>query len=143
MKVRLIERGETPEQMREIPITDTEFLIGRGADCDLRLWVSSISRHHCLIRIEKDAVVLTDLGSANGTFVNGNRVRSQTALQSGDWISLGTRNFVLETSDHEGPWPSAPAPTTVKLPFATGTGLQQGEPPGPAQKFPQNTNPAP
>jgi pSer/pThr/pTyr-binding forkhead associated (FHA) protein len=132
MKVRLIERGESAEQMREIPITQAEFLIGRGADCDLRLWVSSVSRHHCLIRVEKDGAVLCDLGSANGTYVNGQRVRSQTALQGGDLISLGNRNFVVETGDHESLRPEgapAPAATTIKLPFAVPNNPQDGEPP--------------
>src|SRR5262245_29005061 len=102
MKIRLIERGNSAEHMREIPISKSEFIIGRGADCDLCLWIPSISRHHCLVRLEKDGVTLSDVGSANGTYVNGQRVRSQTTLESGDLITLGNCKFVVELGDQEG-----------------------------------------
>jgi len=119
MKVRLIERGAKIEDMREIPVEESEFLIGRGPDCDLRLPVASVSRHHCLLHLEKDGVRLTDLGSANGTFVNGQRVRSQTTLQSGDLLGVGACQFVVDLGDLEKLWPAEgpnPMTTTLKLP---------------------------
>ncbi len=102
LHVRLIERGPSAEQTREIPISQSEFLIGRAADCDLRLRVSAISRHHCLIRLGSDEVTLMDLGSSNGTYVNGQRVRSQAALHSGDELRLGTCNFWIDLGDGAG-----------------------------------------
>jgi pSer/pThr/pTyr-binding forkhead associated (FHA) protein len=99
MKARLIERGESSEQTREISLGQSEFLIGRGADCDLRLRVSSISRHHCLIRLGSDDATLVDLGSSNGTFVNGKRVRSQANLASGDELLIGSCRFLIELGD--------------------------------------------
>lgn len=119
MKVRLIERGENAEDMREIPIEESEFLIGRGPDCDLRLPVASVSRHHCLLNVKADGVSVSDLGSANGTFVNGQRVRSQTALQTGDLLAVGSCQFVVDLGDLNKLWPAeAPNPmtTTIKLP---------------------------
>jgi pSer/pThr/pTyr-binding forkhead associated (FHA) protein len=119
MKVRLIERAEKIEDMREIPIGESEFLIGRGPDCDLRLPVSSVSRHHCLLHVTQDSVSVTDLGSANGTFVNGQRVRSQMALQSGDLLGVGTCQFVVDLGDLNKVWPAEevnPMTTTLKLP---------------------------
>jgi pSer/pThr/pTyr-binding forkhead associated (FHA) protein len=101
MKARLIERGANSEQTREIPLTQGDFLIGRGTDCDLRLRVSSISRHHCLIRVGNDEAVLVDLGSSNGTYLNGQRVRSQAVLHTRDELQVGTCHFLVELGDDE------------------------------------------
>jgi pSer/pThr/pTyr-binding forkhead associated (FHA) protein len=112
MNPKLIEPGAGPEQTREIPITKDEFLIGRGADCDLRLRHSAISRHHCLIRLQGGEATLLDLGSANGTFVNGQRVRSSAALRSGDEIRLDVHRFIVNLGDvPESAGPDTNAPT--------------------------------
>jgi pSer/pThr/pTyr-binding forkhead associated (FHA) protein len=102
MAVRLIEPGPRPGEKREILVPKEEFLMGRGGDCDLRLRSSAVSRHHCLLRVRGDEVVLLDLGSSNGTFVNGQRVRSQTALHSGDELRVGDYRFVVEVDRGEG-----------------------------------------
>jgi pSer/pThr/pTyr-binding forkhead associated (FHA) protein len=121
MRARLVERGSPQEQTREIPMTQEEFLIGRGADCDLRLQVASISRHHCLIRLTNDEATLVDLGSSNGTYLNGQRVRSQATLHSGDEIQLGECRFRVElgerlASDCDTAVGVDPFARTVKLP---------------------------
>jgi pSer/pThr/pTyr-binding forkhead associated (FHA) protein len=99
---KLLERTAAGEPRREIAITKEEFLIGRGSDCDLRLGVSAVSRHHCLLRIRNGEATLADLGSANGTFVNGARLRSTATLQHGDEIGVGDFHFVLELSGQSG-----------------------------------------
>jgi pSer/pThr/pTyr-binding forkhead associated (FHA) protein len=99
MKPRLIEPGSTPEQTREILLSQSEFLIGRGADCDLRLRAPRVSRHHCLLRTQAGGVTLADLGSSNGTFLNGQRVTSQAALKSGDLVQVGDFSFIVELGD--------------------------------------------
>ena len=99
LHVRLIERGPSAEQTREIPINQSDFLIGRAPYSDLRLRVSAVSRHHCLIRIGADEATLIDLGSSNGTYLNGQRVRSQAALHSGDELRLGTCRFWIDLGD--------------------------------------------
>ncbi len=125
MKARLIERGADEKQTREIPITQTELLIGRGADCDLRLPVPDVSRHHCLIRLMNENAFLEDLGSSNGTYLNGQRVRSQTQLNSGDLIQLGECQFIVDLGDlgwaDLGLQANAdPAAATVRRPPKTG-----------------------
>jgi pSer/pThr/pTyr-binding forkhead associated (FHA) protein len=120
MRVRLIERGDTPEQTREVPINQQEFLIGRGADCDLRLRDTEISRHHCTIRVGADEATLVDLGSSNGTYLNGQRVRSQASLHTGDEVRLGSATFVIDLGGPGGTKvdvPDAdPIARTIKLP---------------------------
>ncbi len=121
MKGKLIERGSRPEETREIPLSQEEFLIGRGTDCDLRLGVSSISRHHCLIRLAGDEATVTDLGSSNGTFVNGQRVRSQATLHTGDELGIGTCKLLIELEgegqvDLGAPVGADPLAATAKLP---------------------------
>lgn len=72
-----------------VPILDL-VLIGRSPDCDLILEHPEVSRRHAeLLRIDEVSYELRDLGSTNGTFVNGVRVRSQL-VGDGDQIRLGT-----------------------------------------------------
>ena len=119
MHVRLLERGPSAEQTREIAVTGPEFLIGRGTDCDLRLRESAVSRHHCILRTAADGVTLTDLGSSNGSYVNGQRVVSQAALRSGDTLKLGSREFVVDLGDESaglGVTDVDPLAATLKVP---------------------------
>lgn len=96
MALRLLEPGKEGERLREFPISGDEFLLGRGNDCDLCLYDTTASRHHCLIRVRGDEVTLVDLGSSNGTFLNGTRVLSQTILQTGDEIRVGACRYVVD-----------------------------------------------
>src|SRR5579875_791946 len=72
------------------PIT----LLGRGTDCDLRLVDPGVSRHHAELRVEGGNVVLVDLGSTNGTFVNGQPVK-HVALADGMQIMLGRTTLIF------------------------------------------------
>jgi hypothetical protein len=72
------------------PIT----ILGRGTDCDLRLVDAGVSRHHAELRIEDGEVVLVDLGSTNGTFVNGQPVR-RVILADGTQVTLGRTTLVF------------------------------------------------
>ena len=69
-------------------------ILGRGTDCDLRLVDPGVSRHHAELRVEDDEVVLVDLGSTNGTFVNGQPVR-RVALTDGTRVTLGRTTLVF------------------------------------------------
>jgi pSer/pThr/pTyr-binding forkhead associated (FHA) protein len=99
MSIRLLEPGQGGEHIREIPIGRDEFLMGRGSDCDLRVHDTAISRQHCLIRVRDQEVTITDLGSSNGTFVNGTRVLSQIALHTGDEIQIGPSLYLVDLGD--------------------------------------------
>lgn len=78
---------------REIIIPVAEFLIGRGEECHLRPRSDAISRRHCVIAVSDKQVELRDLGSKNGSYVNGQRVEGTCVLQPGDQLSIGPLNF--------------------------------------------------
>ncbi len=65
-----------------------EFLIGRGPDCDLVVAERQVSRHHARIRRTPTGFVVEDLGSRNGTHVNGAAVEGAVPLQDGDVIQI-------------------------------------------------------
>lgn len=71
-----------------IPVESTTVSLGRGLSNDIILEDTRVSRHHAQLRYKARRFWLTDLGSTNGTFVNGERV-SETALRDGDIVSLG------------------------------------------------------
>jgi pSer/pThr/pTyr-binding forkhead associated (FHA) protein len=76
-----------------------EFVFGRGVECHIRSNSDWVSRQHCLLRVGDDGVHLRDLGSRNGTLVNGARVQGERRLQSGDKLQVGALVFQLEVDD--------------------------------------------
>lgn len=82
-------------EVREGPLAGKSFrldgypvIIGRRDSCDIVLPDGSVSRRHARLEPHKEGWVITDLGSSNGTFVNGVRIRS-TSLSPGDTVKLG------------------------------------------------------
>jgi len=74
-------------------------LIGRSQDATIRLDDSGISRQHATIRREGRLYWITDLGSANGSYVNDVALSSSRALRNGDRIQLGTLMVFFEQDD--------------------------------------------
>ncbi|MEW6429549.1 MAG: adenylate/guanylate cyclase domain-containing protein [Thermodesulfobacteriota bacterium] len=74
----------------------TTFRIGRSDGCDIRLPESAVSRQHAMVQIESGGRCnLIDLGSANGTFLNGQRVAAPAWLHPGDRIEIGGNMLVF------------------------------------------------
>ncbi len=74
-----------------IPVDRPILLVGRSGDCDVVLRSKKVSRKHCLLVLYGDKIIVRDLGSTNGTFVNSVRVtqgelRANELLQIGDYI---------------------------------------------------------
>src|SRR5262249_41585295 len=63
--------------------------LGRHDDCLIRIKSSQVSRRHCEIFEIGGRLTVRDLGSSNGTFVNGKRVMGQQALKAGDELTIG------------------------------------------------------
>jgi ABC transport system ATP-binding/permease protein len=70
-------------------------LLGRDPACDFQLDYPMVSLRHAKLMIERSGTTIKDLGSSNGTFVNGVRIGRTTAIRPGDWIALGSVWFVL------------------------------------------------
>lgn len=79
----------------EVPITKSRFVIGTAEDCHMRCPSKSISEHHCEIVIDGDQVLLRDLDSATGTFLNDFRIEQERILQDGDRLRVGRLEFEL------------------------------------------------
>ena len=80
-------QGPRPDQTFELH--KDVYTLGREAGNDIIINDPQVSRHHARLTLQGGAYVLEDLGSTNGTFVNGRRVAGQIALSAGDMIGLG------------------------------------------------------
>ncbi|HEX7480777.1 MAG TPA: GGDEF domain-containing protein [Polyangiales bacterium] len=76
------------------------LIIGRGREADIRLQGDGISRKHARLRLSGESAVLEDLGSTNGSFVNGEKI-STCELQDGDKIQVGTATIFKFTHHDE------------------------------------------
>src|SRR6202011_3570181 len=86
-----------------VEVAKEMMLIGRQEDCDLRLDHKSVSKMHCVLVKTDGLLLLRDLGSTNGTRVNGTRVR-RAALLPNDQLSIASYKFRV----HLGPDPAPP-----------------------------------
>ena len=75
-----------------------ENLLGRGDELAARIDHASVSRHHARIVVGPDGAELEDLGSKNGTQVNGQRISARVALRDQDEILLGKAPLVFRVS---------------------------------------------
>ncbi len=81
-----------------IPLEKAIVLIGRQSDCDVSLTLSrKISRKHCCIAQVDNKYVVRDLGSTNGVFLNGTRIRKEATLSVGDDLMIGDVRFRVQT----------------------------------------------
>ena len=76
-------------QGSRIPLKQGETIVGRSPHCGVVISNRRISRQHCSLTFEHDALHVNDLGSSNGTWVNGAPVTQATPLRAGDLLELG------------------------------------------------------
>jgi len=84
---------------RIFPLLPGEAIIGRAPDVQVTLLDSEVSRHHARITFDGGQVWLEDLGSTNGTLVNGERSRGAVTLGAGDRVAIGTHVLKLVAMD--------------------------------------------
>jgi DNA-binding winged helix-turn-helix (wHTH) protein len=96
--------GFAPEATDEIALTGSRYsvvingvafalregrnVIGRDSDADIRLALPAVSRRHAVITIDADEAMVQDLGSRNGTWLNGEKLEAARSLRSGDEIRI-------------------------------------------------------
>lgn len=91
--LELSHRGQARDT---IPIPVGGLLIGRSAQCDLRLLDPTVSRKHCLIKYRDGRLQVEDLNSLTGTYVNEERVHRSQSLKSADAVRVGSVEFYVQ-----------------------------------------------
>jgi DNA-binding winged helix-turn-helix (wHTH) protein len=74
---------------RRLPLSEGEYILGRDPRCTLHIDASGVSRRHARLVVGAESATIEDLGSSNGTFVQGRAITSEQALADGDAIELG------------------------------------------------------
>ena len=82
-------------QQHDFELSEGEFVIGRGADCQLALDDALVSRRHAVLRVNGGEVHIEDLGSRNGVRVNEQRIAGLTLLAEGDRIRIGSQEMTV------------------------------------------------
>ncbi len=96
----VIEVREPNRSARRVPLTGAPIRIGRAPECELVLKDSRVSRRHARLHARDGVLVLTDLGSTNGTRVNDHRV-TEVVLGAGDRILIGDTQMVVQAATAE------------------------------------------
>ena len=107
----VVRRGPQPNQAFEVS-KDVNTL-GRDISNDIVINDRETSRHHLRLMLSGDTLTIEDLGSTNGTFVNGKRLSGVTPLQIGDLIGLGETVILALESVSAGADAPAPAPSNL------------------------------
>jgi len=96
------------DSKHEHPLKDPVTVIGRASSCDIVIRIPKVSARHAMIVRQGLHFFVDDLGSSNGTFINGQRIKGRTPLRNGDQVEMF--GAVLEFFDADQP----PLSTTVK-----------------------------
>jgi pSer/pThr/pTyr-binding forkhead associated (FHA) protein len=125
MAIKLIVVQGRPEG-RALRFPPGQYYFGRGTECHVRPNSDWVSRQHCLLRVTAEGAWLRDLGSRNGTLVNGELVAGERLLEKGDQIQVGPLVFEVQP-DSAAPAervaaPVAPSATQVVSPEVTERG---------------------
>lgn len=121
---------------KEIPVKESRFLIGRSDECHLRPNSELVSRTHCQITIDGDTARLRDMGSSNGTIVNGERVTEEVVINDGDLVQVGPLGFqVILVRDAVAVPASKPVEVPASVAKPTAPALPAGAIPGRTDKL--------
>ena len=92
--MRILLKGPASwDSVGDVLIEKFPFVIGRGGKLDCTLPLVFISRTHCKLSLNDGEVLVEDLGSSNGTFVNGKKISGPTPLRHDDLLSFGPLQF--------------------------------------------------
>ena len=93
----LIEASRTDGPPGRLVSVDRSVVIGRHPECDVVLRDGSVSGRHARIALTRDGFRVEDLGSTNGTFVNGQRITRPATVRPGDTIQTGNATWRLDS----------------------------------------------
>jgi predicted component of type VI protein secretion system len=109
-----LEIVEGPGAGQQATLTDP-LVIGRAADVDLVLDDRQVSRHHARVRPDNGEALVEDLGSSNGTFVNGQELHAPARVTPGDEIMVGVTLLELRSQRDVEARPSVTRPVPPPL----------------------------
>jgi predicted component of type VI protein secretion system len=125
----VMQTGPTPGC--DIPLQKNELFVGRDSSNDIVINDAEVSRRHARLFLQGTSYMLEDLGSTNGSFINGQRLVGPTAVRPGEIITLGERiNLVFESLTFSTP-PVAAFPSVAPIPP-----VSQSAPSAPPQTLP-------
>lgn len=96
MHLLIVETGKHKGKRLKLP--DGESVFGRETGVSVRIASNDVSRRHCQVVSRGKSLVVRDLGSSNGTFVNGVPIQVETSLEPGDVLMVGPMGFRVEGS---------------------------------------------
>jgi ABC transport system ATP-binding/permease protein len=100
-----IRSGPTTGAIHAVPGSAT---VGRSLSADIVLPDEAVSRNHAAFRVDGQTLVVEDLGSSNGTLVNGEPIESPSRLAPGDLVTVGSTELEVQSGDE----PQLSTPTT-------------------------------
>ncbi len=118
MKVSLVVLTAGKWEGKVIPITLSQFLIGRDPQCQLRPASEVISKRHCAVLLRSGKVFVRDFDSTNGTFVNEEAVKGEVELHHEDRMKAGPLAFkvlIEQSTPVDKPTPAPPTKVAVAL----------------------------
>jgi len=87
----------SPEgERRDVPVKHDKVVLGRESGCDIRIPIAAVSRKHCKIEVKEGELLVSDLGSRNGTYRNESKVDDPVALFAGDRLAVGPVVFTVQ-----------------------------------------------
>jgi hypothetical protein len=110
MHALIVETGK--HKGKRLRIAEGESIVGRDETAQVRIASEEVSRSHCVLISHGDRLVVRDLNSSNGTFVNGKPITEETVLNPGDLLVVGPMGFRLPAP--EPPPPAVPKPIPAK-----------------------------
>ena len=116
-------------ELKTFNLDKKKLVIGRNHDCGVVIDNVIVSREHAIIEFVNDAYLLSDLGSSNGTFLNGRKISEPITLSSDDTIQIGKFNILFTETALEGSFQSRPSSMDETMIVAPGqVGVQSTSP---------------
>jgi len=120
MKISLVVQSEGKAFGSSIPVTLSQFVIGRDPQCQLRPASAVISKRHCAVITRNGKVFIRDFDSTNGTFLNDEPVKGERELKADDTLKVGPLTFRVAI---EG----APVPVNKPTPIPKAPAKESGD----------------
>jgi pSer/pThr/pTyr-binding forkhead associated (FHA) protein len=124
MTLQMLEIQSGKYKGKRVKVTEVEVIVGRDEGAKIRIASEEVSRKHCVLQACPDGILVKDLDSSNGTFINGRPIQGEALLEPGCTLTVGPMTFKLL-----GEPKSTPRPIPVKIPkvAAGDAGVQEDD----------------